>query len=140
MNARIVCVGLLAVVTWSCVGDGTGLAEYDPAELRMSATLSSIQENIFTPLCIQCHTGPSAPLGLALDSAAAYQNLVEVRSSQVPTLMRVNRYKPDSSFLVWKIEDRSGIIGGRMPLGLPKLSHEQIAIIRGWIEGGAQAN
>ncbi len=140
MNAKIVRVGVLAIVTWSCAGNGTGLDEYDPAESGMSATLSSIQENIFTPLCTQCHTGPAAPSDLALDSAVAYQSLVGVPSSQVPTLMRVSPYEPDSSFLLWKVEDRPGIVGGRMPLGLPKLSKEQIAIIRGWIVGGAQAN
>jgi len=140
MKAKIASVGVVAIVTWSCAGDGTGLDEYDPAGSPMSATLSSIQENIFTPLCIQCHTGPAAPSGLALDSAVAYQSLVGVPSSEAPTVMRVNTYKPDSSFLVWKVEDRPGIVGGRMPLGLPKLSNEQIAIIRGWIVGGAQAN
>ena len=41
---------------------------------------------------------------------------------------------------VWLTAGRPGIVGGRMPLGLPKLSNEQIAIIRGWIVGGAQAN
>jgi len=35
---------------------------------------------------------------------------------------------------------RSGKPQLKGPLGLPKLSNEQIAIIRGWIVGGAQAN
>ncbi len=47
-------------------------------------------------------------------------------TGQATTLMRVNPYIPDSNFLVWKVEDRPGIVGGRMPLGLPKLSNEQI--------------
>ncbi len=140
MNAKIARVGVLAIVTCSCARDGTGLDEYDPAGFQMSATLSSIQENIFTPLCTQCHTGPAAPAGLALDSAVAYQSLVGVPSSEAPTLMRVNPYKPDSSFVMWKVEDRPGFVGSRMPLGLPKLANEQTAIIRGWIVGGAQAN
>ena len=90
-----------------------------------------VQEDIITP---------AAPSGLALDLTIAYQSLVGVPSSEAPTLMRVNPNKPDSSFLVWKVEDRPGIVGSRMPLGLPKLSNEQIAILRGWIVGGAQAN
>ncbi len=44
MNAKIARVGVLAIVTWSCAGDGTGLDEYEPAEFQMSATLSSIVE------------------------------------------------------------------------------------------------
>jgi hypothetical protein len=55
-------------------------------------------------------------------------------------MMRVSRYEPELSFLVWKLEDRPGTAGERMPPGLPRLSREQIAIIRGWIEGGAQEN
>ena len=98
-----------------------------------------VQEHIFAPLCTRC-IGPAAPSGLVLDSAVAYQSLVGVPSFEAPTLMRVNPYKPDSRFLVWKVGDRPGIVGGRMPLGLPKLSNEQTAIIRGWIVGGAQAN
>ena len=108
--------------------------------LPMAATLSSIQSNIFTPICIRCHTGPAAPAGLSLDSGVAYQNLVRVPSSEVPSLLRVKPYEPDSSYLLWKIEDDAGVLGGRMPLGLPRLSDQQIAIIRGWIVGGAQAN
>ncbi len=49
MKAKIARVGVLAIVTWTCGGDGTGLDEYDPTGSQMSATLSSIQENIFAP-------------------------------------------------------------------------------------------
>ncbi len=37
MNAKIARVGVLAIVTWSCAGDGTGLDEYDTAGSQMSA-------------------------------------------------------------------------------------------------------
>jgi hypothetical protein len=52
----------------------------------------------------------------------------------------VNPGDPESSYIVWKIEGRSGIVGARMPLGLAPLSDEQIAAIRGWIADGAQDN
>lgn len=132
------------LVLWSCVGDGTGLDEFgNPIQdttLELGPTLSSIQAFVFTPICTQCHTGAAAPLGLALDSGVARQNLVGVTSTEVPALMRVNPGQPDASYIVWKIEGRSGIQGGRMPLGLQPLSAEQIAAIRGWIADSALNN
>ncbi len=132
------------LVLWSCAGDGTGLDEFgNPIRantLELGPTLSSIQHHIFTPTCTQCHTGAAAPLGLALDSGLAQQNLVGVTSIEVPGLLLVNPGNPDSSYIVWKIEGRSGIQGGRMPLGMQPLSAEQIAAIRGWIADGALNN
>ena len=132
------------LVLWSCAGEGTGLDEFgNPIRantLELGPTLSSIQAFVFTPICTQCHTGAAAPLGLALDSGVARQNLVGITSVEVPGLLRVNPGNPDSSYIVWKIEGRSGIQGGRMPLGLQPLSAEQIAAIRGWISDGALNN
>jgi len=137
---------LLATVAilQGCAGDGTGLDEFgnpiQPDVLELGPTLSSIQAFVFTPICTRCHTGAAAPLGFALDSGVARQNLVGFPSVEVPALMRVNPGNPDSSYIVWKIEGRSGIQGGRMPLGLQPLSAEQIAAIRGWISDGAENN
>ncbi len=132
------------LVLWTCAGDGTGLDEFgNPIQdttLELGPTLSSIQAFVFTPICVQCHTGVAAPLGLALDSGVARQNLVGVASVEVSGLMRVNPGQPDASYIVWKIEGRSGIQGGRMPLGMQPLSAEQIAAIRGWISDGALNN
>ncbi len=132
------------LVLWSCAGEGTGLDEFgNPIQdntLELGPTLSSIQAFVFTPICRQCHTGAAAPFGLALDSGVARQNLVNVASEEIPALLRVNPAKPDSSYIVWKIEGRSGIQGDRMPLDMAPLSAEQIAAIRGWISGGALNN
>jgi hypothetical protein len=154
---------LLACACSSCAGDGTCLDEFgnplapevlagardatcldefgnpltsQPAALEPN--LSSIQANIFTPVCTGCHTGAAAPLGLALDDGLARRNLVDVESGEVPGLVRVKPGKPDSSYLVWKIEGRPEIVGGRMPLFLAPLSAEEIAAIRGWIRDGAE--
>lgn len=134
----------IAAAAWSCAGDGTGLDEFGnplgPGRPPLAPTLGSIQANVFTPICTRCHTGASAPMGLPLDAGLAWQNLVGVQSAQVPALLRVHPGKPDSSYLVWKVEGTSGIVGGHMPLGLPPLSGGQLAAIRGWIEGGAADN
>jgi mono/diheme cytochrome c family protein len=124
----------LAALTVGCAGDGTGLDQFgnplsaDKAEL--GPTLSSIQRNVFTPICTQCHTGAAGPLGLALDEGASRDDLVNVPSVE----------HTESSYLVWKVEGRADITGGRMPLGLPPLSEDEIAAIRGWIEQGAEDN
>jgi hypothetical protein len=128
----------------ACAGDGTGLDQFgnplspDIEELR--PTLSSIQQNVFTPICTQCHTGAAAPLGLALDQGAAWANLVNVPSVERTERLRVSPGDPDVSYLVWKVEGRADITGGRMPLGLPPLSEAEIAALRGWIEQGAEDN
>ena len=154
---------LLACACSSCAGDGTCLDEFGnplapevlerarnatcldefgnplaPEAIRLEPSLTSIQANIFTPVCTSCHTGAAAPLGLALDDGLAHRNLVDVDSDEVPGLLRVKPGMPDSSYLVWKIEGRSEIAGGRMPLNLAPLSAEEIAVIRSWIEAGAE--
>ena len=136
MIPRRSAIGILApdiVMAWGCAGDGTGLS----APGNLAPTLSSIQENIFTPICTGCHTGAAARLGMSLDVGVAHQNLVGVASVEFPTLLRVDPGKSDSSYLVWKIEGRPGLVGGRMPLGLQPLSPEQIAAVKEWIDGGA---
>jgi len=134
----------LVVFVAACAGDGTGLDEFgNPLaadRLELAPTLSSIQQNVFTPICTQCHTGAAAPLGLALDSGASRADLVNVASVEHPELARVSPGDPEASYLVWKVEGRGGITGSRMPLSLPPLSEDQIAAIRVWIEQGAEDN
>ncbi len=126
---------------WGCAGEGTGLDSFgnpiDAARPALGPTLASIQANVFTPICTQCHTGSAAPHGLALDAGLARQNLVGVGSVERGGLMRVQPGNPDSSYIVWKIEGRATISGGRMPLGLQPLSSEVITAIRTWIQNGA---
>jgi len=133
-----VLVGFLALLS-SCAGGG---AEEEGVEGGLEPTLPSIQVNIFTPICavFGCHTGANAPQGLRLDSATeSFNNLVGVPSVGRPDLMlfRVDPGSPDESYLVWKIEGRPGIEGGRMPLNQAPLSSEQIDAIRQWILAGA---
>jgi hypothetical protein len=51
--------------------------------------------------------------------------------------MRVNPGNPDLSYIVQKLEGRSGIAGARMPYAPPYLNDNQIRILRRWIERGA---
>jgi hypothetical protein len=136
--------GLLAVVTAltlaGCAGSGEGLdANGEPVVVAPppNTDFQEIQATIFTPVCTTCHVGANAPQGLRLDAANSYALLVNVASSEVPALLRVNPGNPDASYLVQKIQGNAAV-GGRMPLnGPPYLSQAQIDLVRRWISAGA---
>ena len=100
------------------------------------ATLDSIQDNVFTPICTECHTGGSAPQGLRLEEGVSYGMLVNVASAEVPSLLRVDPGNPDDSYLIQKLEGTAAV-GDRMPLGGPYLPQADIDVIRQWITDGA---
>ncbi len=91
---------------------------------------------IFNARCTSCHTGGGAPQGLRLDAQNSFAHLVNVNSSEVPSLKRVKPSDPDNSYLVHKIEGTAAE-GSRMPLGQSPLSEAQISLIRQWIIAGA---
>ncbi|HVL01543.1 MAG TPA: CHRD domain-containing protein [Dongiaceae bacterium] len=106
----------------------------------LQPTLSSIQTNIFTPICSVCHTGSgTAPAGLRLNDTNAFNLLVNVNSSQVPSLKRVLPGDPDDSYIIQKLEGTAAV-GQRMPAGGPYLSQSEINVIRQWISNGALNN
>ncbi|MBW3568476.1 MAG: hypothetical protein KY410_11070, partial [Proteobacteria bacterium] len=111
-------------------GDGGGDGD------TLVATLDSIQDNVFTPICTQCHTGASAPQGLRLEEGVSYGMLVNVASTEVPSLLRVEPGNPDDSYLIQKLEGTAAV-GDRMPLGGPYLPQADIDVIRQWITDGA---
>lgn len=137
----LLCACLLA----GCgAGSGEGLDDLglpvgeDPMEAPEPGTLAQLQRDIFSPICAQCHIGVDAPEGLRLDSEQnSYDSLVNQPSSQQPSVLRVAPGEPDQSYIVHKIEGRSGIDGGRMPLGMTPLSDTRIAQVRDWISRGA---
>jgi hypothetical protein len=140
------CWAALAVIACAagCAGNGDGLdANGQPLTSggaptgAVTADLQSIEENVFTPICSKCHIGPSAPEGLQLDAAHAYDDLVGVPSVEEPNLERVNPGNPDLSYMVLKIEGAAGIEGAQMPFGETPLPQSTIDAIRQWITNGA---
>jgi hypothetical protein len=126
----------------ACAGNGEGLdASGRPivpgtVSITLSADFNSIQENIFTPICSGCHVGGGAPEGLRLDAADAYNLLVGVPSTEVPSIMRVKPGDPDNSYIIQKLEGHAAV-GAQMPFDGPYLSSATIAFIRQWIADGA---
>lgn len=131
----------LSAALAGCAGNGEGLDEngrpLDAGPQPLAPTFASIQANVFTPICTQCHAGAAAPAGLRLDEASSYAMLVNTPSLEVPALRRVAPGNPDLSYLVQKIEGRAAV-GGRMPLNSPPLPQATIDVIRQWIADGAQ--
>jgi methionine-rich copper-binding protein CopC len=141
---RAACAAFCAALLGACAGNGAGLdANGDPAGAGnappppLTADFQSIQDNVFTPICVRCHSGAAAPEGLQLDTAHSYALLVGVPSTEEPNLLRVKANAPDSSYLVLKLEGASGIVGAQMPLGGPPLPQSTIDVIRQWISDGA---
>ncbi len=111
-------------------------------QLADPVTLTKLQTDIFTPICSVCHTGVGAglPGSQNLTNGHTYASVVDVTSIEDPTLKRINRFDPDNSYLVRKIEG-VGIAAGtvRMPAnGPPYLSAAQIAEVRSWVAAGAK--
>ncbi len=126
----------------SCGGGGGGAnpapnPNPNPGGATLQASFTSIQDNVFTPICTACHAGAGAPAGLRLDSANSYALLVGVASQEAPAFQRVAAGDPNNSYLIKKLEGTASV-GGRMPLGGTALTQADINVIRQWITDGAQ--
>src|SRR5882762_5277025 len=137
-------VALGAALLAACAGNGEGLdANGQPLGSAggtpppLTADFQSIQDNVFTPVCVRCHSGAGAPQGLQLDAAHSYALLVGVPSNEEPGLLRVQPGVADSSYIVLKLEGSSAIVGAQMPFGGPPLPQATIDVIRQWITNGA---
>ena len=115
----------------------TGGSSQRPGGVR----LSTIQRKVFDQTCSlpSCHLGPGPDHELNLTEGKAHGDLVNVPSRQKPEFLLVSPGNPDDSYLLRKMTGE-GIIGERMPTGLPALPEEQVAMIREWIRSGASNN
>ncbi len=108
-----------------------------------AVTLTQIQNEVFSPICSVCHSGPTSstlPSGMDLSTTAnSFAALVGVASIQAPSIDRVQPGEPDNSYLIDKLEGTQGV-GVRMPQGGPYLDQATIDMIRTWITDGAPNN
>lgn len=122
---------------------GTSADVVTTIENAAAVTLTQIQNEVFTPTCSGCHSGPTSnnlPSGMNLSSAAdSHDALVNVASIQVPELDRVEPTNPDNSYLIQKLEGTAAV-GTRMPQGGPFLDQATVDTIRQWIMDGAPNN
>jgi len=145
------------VITTGTAGAATITATAGPASaqrvVNVSATPISFATQVLTVFtgaagCDGCHP-PNQNLNLT--AAQAYANLVGaggqgVAATEVPALKRIRPFRPDSSYLVHKIQGTQATVGGagaRMPLGCAGatcLSNTIINTIRNWVLQGALNN
>jgi hypothetical protein len=105
-----------------------------------NATFTAIQQNVFSAICTECHSGPSPSGGLSLAAGQAYNNIVGVASGGRPALQLIEPGNPDNSYLIRKLEGEPDIAGSRMPLGQNPLPQSTINNIREWVSNGALNN
>ena len=147
---RFVYVMTMVATAFLCVSCDERLSDVTGPTPNLQPTFSSIQRDIFSAAdssgrsaCTACHRlvgrGP-ADGGLNLVGDAAYGGLVNAPAVFKRGAIRVIPGDPENSYLIHKLEGRSGIAGVRMPDGGPFLSEGQILVIKRWIELGAPNN
>jgi hypothetical protein len=94
-------------------------------DLSIESTYSSLQAKVFTPKCVSCHSGPSAPHGVLFNSYNAI-----VHNGMFPPLVVPGN--PESSSLY------HAIANGSMPKGQAPLSPKVLDAIYNWIKNGAK--
>jgi len=100
--------------------------------------LASIQSQVFSNVCVVCHSTPNPAGGLNLQDGESYSSLVNTKRMFDPEI-RVISNDADNSFLINKLEgtDLGGSRGSQMPLNQKPLPKEIINTIREWINNGA---
>ena len=123
---------------------GSSSSPSAPSGQTNTVTFSTqIQQQIFNPACIACHTddGRTPSSGLNLKTGVSIANLVNIASVGKAGATRVIPGNPSGSYLIQKLEGAPDIVGLRMPRnGPPYLTTEQVALIRQWIQNGAPNN
>jgi hypothetical protein len=148
---RLFCAIVLVTVVGFASACDEKLSDLAGPSPSLEPTFSSIQHDIFEAAdeagraaCTNCHTdagGRTPSGGLNLRHDLAYASLVSVASRGKAGAVRVIPGDADNSYIVQKLEGRSGIVGERMPrTGGPYLTEGQMTIIKRWIATGANNN
>ncbi|MFH1194143.1 MAG: radical SAM protein [bacterium] len=86
-----------------------------------------------------CHSTSSHQASLDLTTGASYQNLVNVASTQAPSLKRVAPYNEAASYLINKLDGTQVDAGGsgeKMPVG-GNVNEDFLVNLKYWIGNGA---
>jgi hypothetical protein len=144
--ARMRAAAFAIVATLGLASCDEKLSDVTGPSPNLVPTFDSINQEIFQTTdaagrtgCVTCHTGRIPNINLNFGPGAdAYALLVNVPSRQRPDLMLVAPGDPENSYLVHKLEGRTGIVGLRMPRnGPPFLTDGQLRVLKRWIEEGA---
>lgn len=97
-------------------------------------------EPLFQKRCGNCHSVEEAKAHLVLAPGKGYGELVGKAAFQAPDLKRVQPGDAGASYLWQKLEHtaREGKGMPRTLFGSKKLPEKELALIKAWIEAGAQ--
>ena len=135
------------VVTLGVAGCDEKLRDVTGPSPNLVPTFDSVNQEIFQTTdgagrtaCVNCHTGRIPNISINFSPGVdSYALMVNVPSRQRPGLMLIAPGDPENSYLIHKLEGRSGIAGLRMPRnGPPFLTDGQLRVLKRWIELGAR--
>lgn len=123
-----------------------GTAQADFMMRYLTVSFATHVQGVFNGFCTPCHYagfGGGPPQGLILTSDSSYAMLVGRAATELGGMPRIKANKPDSSYLVHKIQGTQNSVGGsgvRMPQGAAPLPYQTIQMIRRWVSAGALNN
>ncbi len=107
-------------------------ADISLAALAQSKLQRSCTGQLGETYCHQLDAG-----GMTLSTSGDdFPQIIDVPSSEVPSMVRVRPGRPSDSYLYLKLAGDGGIEGGRMPLGGPYDAGIE-ELFQAWIEAGA---
>ncbi len=116
---------------FSCQSQITDSCQLEP--LSFNGTFTEVQNNVFQPYCVGCHSGAQAQGGLDLSANAAFVNLVNASAAN-SSLSLVKPGQPGSSYLMKRLRATDGETP-MPPSG--KLEQRLIDLVDLWIANGA---
>ena len=127
-----------SLIFFACEDQIVSDCEVENVLPSLTATFSSIQNEVFTPNCATsgCHVTNS--VDPVLTAGQAYNNIVNVMSFN-PPFPYVYSSRSDSSYIINKLRGVN-MQGERMPLNRQALSSAVIDSIAAWIDKGALNN
>ena len=121
--------------------DGAGDGNDGGDDTVQAVSFANQIQPIFDANCTVCHiSGGIADTIMHLNAEEAFDALVGQPSVQDASLTRVVAGDSSASLLFEKVDSNSPSVGARMPLGGAALSDADIALIRDWIDQGAENN
>ncbi len=147
-NKLLVC--LMVTIVLGMLGWSSGCSSSTPATTTTPTATTPVSAvsftkeilPIFSTSCAVCHKGSPGPASLVLETAVAYNNLVNVKSTE-SELMRIAPGSPDKSYLLNKLlgtQAQAGGKGAQMPFNASPLTQTQIDLLQKWISAGAPNN